>query len=89
MVNTEINLRSLAKERPGVFEVGRAVAKPVYIAWAIQKGNTDFAKLIDDALLATRKSGKMYELQNQVVRHDLQGHAGRDKVSRSGGTGVS
>jgi polar amino acid transport system substrate-binding protein len=63
VVNTEINLRSLAKERPGVFEVGHAVAKPVYIAWAIQKGNTDFAKLIDDALLATRKSGKMYELQ--------------------------
>lgn len=63
VVNTEINLRSLAKERPGVFEVGHAIAKPVYIAWAIQKGNTDFAKLIDDALLATRKSGKMYELQ--------------------------
>ena len=63
VVNTEINLRSLIQERKGVFALGRAIAKPVYIAWALKKGNTDTAKLIDEALLATRKSGKMYELQ--------------------------
>jgi polar amino acid transport system substrate-binding protein len=65
VVNTEINLRSLAKEKPGVFAVGEGIAKPVYIAWAIQKGNTEFAKAIDDAILAVRKSGKMYELQEK------------------------
>lgn len=65
VVNTEINLRSLIKEKPGVFQLGAAVAKPVYIAWALKKGNTDTAKLIDDALMATRKSGKMYELQKK------------------------
>lgn len=65
VVNTEINLRSLIKEKPGVFALGEGVAKPVYIAWAMQKGNTEFAKLIDDAILATRKSGKMYELQEK------------------------
>ena len=65
VVNTEINLRTLIKERPGVFKLGEAVAKPVYIAWAMQKGNTEFAKLIDDALMATRKNGKMYELQKK------------------------
>ena len=64
-VNTEINLRSLIKERPGVFALGEAVAQPVFIAWAIKKGNKDFAKLIDDAIIATRKSGKMYELQQK------------------------
>ena len=63
VVNTEINLRSLIKEKPGVFALGQAVAKPVYIAWAFQKGNTDTAKLIDESLSALRKSGKMYELQ--------------------------
>ena len=65
VVNTEINLRSLIKEKPGVFALGEGVAKPVYIAWAMQKGNTEFAKMIDDAILATRKSGKMYELQEK------------------------
>ena len=65
VVNTEINLRSLIKEKPGVFELGTAVSKPVYIAWAMQKGNTEFAKAIDDAILAVRKSGKMYELQEK------------------------
>lgn len=65
VVNTEINLRSLAKEKPGVFAVGQAVAKPVFIAWAMKKGNTDTAKLLDDALLGLRKSGKMYELQEK------------------------
>ena len=65
VVNTEINLRSLIKEKPGVFALGEAIAKPVYIAWALKKGNTDTAKLIDDALMATRKSGKMYELQKK------------------------
>ena len=65
VVNTEINLRSLLKEKPGVFELGPAVSKPVYIAWAMQKGNAEFAKVIDDAILAVRKSGKMYELQEK------------------------
>jgi len=65
VANTEINLRSLIKEKPGVFALGEGIAKPVYIAWAMQKGNTDFAKVIDDAILAVRKSGKMYELQEK------------------------
>ena len=65
VVNTEINLRSLMKEKPGVFALGEGIAKPVYIAWALKKGNKDTAKLIDDAIMATRKSGKMYELQKK------------------------
>lgn len=65
VVNTEINLRSLVKEKPGVFALGEAVGHPVFIAWAMQKGNTDTAKLISDALIALRKSGKMYELQQK------------------------
>jgi polar amino acid transport system substrate-binding protein len=63
--NTEINLRSLLKEKPGVFTLGEPVAKPVYICWAMQKGNAELAKLIDDALLEVRKSGKMYALQEK------------------------
>ncbi|HVZ51663.1 MAG TPA: transporter substrate-binding domain-containing protein [Pseudolabrys sp.] len=63
VVNTEINLRSLVKEKAGVFALGEGIAKPVYIAWAMKKGNTDLAKLIDAAIIAAKKSGKMAELQ--------------------------
>ena len=65
VVNTEINLRSLVEERKGVFSLGQAIAKPVYIAWALKKGNTDTVKLIDDALLALRQNAKMYEMQQK------------------------
>jgi polar amino acid transport system substrate-binding protein len=65
VVNTEINLRSLIEERKGVFALGQAIAKPVYIAWALKKGNTDTVKVIDDALLALRQNAKMYELQQK------------------------
>lgn len=65
VANTEISLRSLIKEKPGVFALGEGIAKPVYVAWAMKKGNTEFAKVINDALIATRKSGKMYELQEK------------------------
>jgi polar amino acid transport system substrate-binding protein len=65
VVNTEINLRSLIEERKGVFTLGQAIAKPVYIAWALKKGNVETVKLLDDALLAMRSSGKLYELQQK------------------------
>lgn len=65
VVNTEINLRTLLKERPGVFAIGQPVGQPVYIAWALRKDNKDTLKLVDDALISTRKSGKMYELQSK------------------------
>jgi len=63
--NTEINLRSLIKERTGVFALGEGIAKPVYIAWAMKKGNDALAKMIDDAIIAAKKSGKMAELQKK------------------------
>jgi polar amino acid transport system substrate-binding protein len=65
VANTEINLRSLIKEKPGVFALGEAVGKPVYIAWAMKKDNVELAKLINDALIKVRKSGEMYALQEK------------------------
>ena len=65
VVNTEINLRSLVAEKASVFALGEGVAQPVSIAWAMQKGNADFAKLVNEALASVRKSGKMYELQQK------------------------
>ncbi|MEO8523905.1 MAG: transporter substrate-binding domain-containing protein [Caldimonas sp.] len=65
VANTQISLNSLIKTKPGVFALGVAVGKPVYIAWAIKKGNAGVLKAIDDALLEVRASGEMYRLQEK------------------------
>ena len=65
VVNTFLSLNTVAKERPTVFELGEAVSKPTYIAWAVQKGNTDLLKAFNDFLLGARKDGSMYALQKK------------------------
>src|SRR5580692_8465437 len=65
VVNTFLSLATVAKERPTVFELGEAVSKPTYIAWAVQKGNTELLKVFNDFLLGARKDGSMYALQKK------------------------
>jgi polar amino acid transport system substrate-binding protein len=65
VVNTELSLKSVLATKPGVFEIGQAVSKPTYIAWALQKGNTDLLKVFNDFLLGARKDGSMYALQKK------------------------
>lgn len=65
VVNTIINLDSLVKERPKVFELGEPVSSQIYIAWAVKKGNTELLQFLDDFLLAQRKNGQMYALQTK------------------------
>ena len=63
VVNTIINLDSLVKERPKIFELGQPVSSQIYIAWAVKKGNAELRQFLDDFLLAQRKNGQMYALQ--------------------------
>jgi polar amino acid transport system substrate-binding protein len=65
VANTQISLMSLAKTRPDVFAVGQAIGKPVYIAWAVKKGNSGVGEMTNNILLELRKSGQMYELQQK------------------------
>ena len=65
VVNTLINLQSLVNEKPGVFELGKAVSKKIYIAWAVKKGNTELKDMLDQFLLAQRKNGEMERLQKK------------------------
>ena len=65
VVNTQINLQSLVNDKPGVFELGQAVSKKIYIAWVVKKGNTEVKELIDTFLLGARKSGEMAKLQQK------------------------
>lgn len=65
VVNTYLSLQSVAKAQPTIFELGEAVSKPTYIAWALQKGNKDLLKVFNDFLLGARKDGTMYALQKK------------------------
>jgi polar amino acid transport system substrate-binding protein len=65
VVNTLLSLQSVAAARPNVFAVGQAVSKPVYIAWAVQKGNTGLRDLINAELAAAKKNGSMESLQQK------------------------
>ncbi|SEG80955.1 transporter substrate-binding domain-containing protein [Marinobacterium lutimaris] len=65
VVNTDITLRSLMEERPGVFSLGEPVGEPGYKAWAVKKGNEAVLKVVNDAMLKVRESGEMYRLQEK------------------------
>src|ERR1700722_4510943 len=65
VVNTQLSLQSIAKSKPDTFEVGQAVSKPTYIAWAVVKGNAELLAMFNEFLLGTRKDGTMYALQKK------------------------
>jgi polar amino acid transport system substrate-binding protein len=65
VVNTVINLRTLVAEKPDVFELGEAVSAPTYVSWALKKGNKEILQFVNAALIAARRSGALYELQQK------------------------
>ena len=65
VVNTQINLQSLVQDKPKVFELGQAVSKKIYIAWAVKKGNAEVRDMLDTFLLGARRSGEMAALQQK------------------------
>jgi polar amino acid transport system substrate-binding protein len=65
VINTIINLRSLAADKPEVFEIGQAVSGRTVPAWAVAKGNTQLLALIDDFLKGQKKNGNLGALQQK------------------------
>jgi polar amino acid transport system substrate-binding protein len=65
VINTIINLRSLAADKPEVFEIGQAVSGRTVPAWAVAKGNTQLLALIDDFLKEQKKNGNLSALQQK------------------------
>jgi polar amino acid transport system substrate-binding protein len=65
VINTIINLKSLVADKPDVFEIGQAVSGRTVPAWAVQKGNAQLLALINDFLMAQKKSGNLATLQQK------------------------
>jgi polar amino acid transport system substrate-binding protein len=65
VINTVINLQSLVKEKPNVFELGLAVSGKSYPAWAVKKGNTELLAYLNAFLEEQKKNGTMAKLQEK------------------------
>ncbi|RJX77849.1 transporter substrate-binding domain-containing protein [Pseudomonas sp. LS-2] len=65
VANTDLTLSTLIKERGDMFVIGQPIGQPTYLAWAVNKGNSDVLKLVDDALMKLRANGEMYRLQKK------------------------
>jgi polar amino acid transport system substrate-binding protein len=63
VINTQINLNTIVKEKPDVFAIGEAVAAPGYAAWPVKKGNAELLALINQFLAQERASGDLAALQ--------------------------
>lgn len=65
VANTQINLHSLVATKPEGFVIGSSIGKPVYIAWAVKKGNAELLEMVNGVLAGVKKSGEMYQLQKK------------------------
>lgn len=65
VINTVINLKSLAAEKPAVFELGQAVSGKSYPGWAVKKGNSELLKFINEFIAKQKANGTMPALQKK------------------------
>jgi len=65
VINTVINLKSLAAEKPSVFELGQAVSGKSYPGWAVKKGNSELLKFINEFIAKQKANGTMPALQKK------------------------
>lgn len=65
VINTVINLKSLATEKPAVFELGQAVSGKSYPGWAVKKGNGELLKFINEFIAKQKANGTMPALQKK------------------------
>src|SRR3984957_8337986 len=64
VVNTVINLQTLAAEKP-IFEVGQAVSGPSFPAWAVAKDNKELLAFLNEFIAKEKASGRFAELQKK------------------------
>jgi polar amino acid transport system substrate-binding protein len=64
VVNTVINLQTLAAEKP-IFQVGQAVSGPSFPAWAVAKDNKELLAFLNEFIAKEKASGRFAELQKK------------------------
>src|SRR3984893_6290715 len=65
VVNTVINLKTLAAEKPAVFEVGQAVSGKSFPAWAVAKDNKELVAFLNEFIAKEKADGRFAVLQKK------------------------
>lgn len=65
VINTVINLKTLATEKPTVFTLGQAVSGKSYPGWALKKDNTELVAYMNEFIAKQKASGVMPGLQKK------------------------
>ena len=67
VVDDIAELAEAAKAKPKLFAIGQPVAHQSYVGWAVAKGNTDLAALLQDFMLKQRAKNGLATLQQKYL----------------------
>jgi len=65
VVNTKANLSGILKQSPDTFEMVDTFGDPVWISWAVRKGDQDLLDYLNKQILELRDSGELAKLQEE------------------------
>jgi len=65
VVNTKANLSGILKQNPDAFELVDTFGDPVWISWAVRKGDQDLLEYLNEQILALGDSGQLAEMQKE------------------------
>ncbi|MCI2255794.1 transporter substrate-binding domain-containing protein [Domibacillus sp. PGB-M46] len=63
VVNTKANLAGILKKNPDTYEIVDTFGEPMWIAWAVRKGDKELLDYLNKQILELRDSGKLEEMQ--------------------------
>ncbi|MEH7415747.1 transporter substrate-binding domain-containing protein [Neobacillus drentensis] len=63
VINTKANLAGVLKKNPDKYEIVGTFGEPMWIAWAVRKGDKELLDYLNKQILDLRDSGKLGEMQ--------------------------
>ncbi|MGQ4665492.1 transporter substrate-binding domain-containing protein [Metabacillus halosaccharovorans] len=65
VVNTKANLSGILKQSPDTFEMVDTFGEPMWISWAVRKGDQDLLDYLNEQILDLRDSGELAKMQEE------------------------
>jgi polar amino acid transport system substrate-binding protein len=65
VVNTKANLSVILKKSPDNFEIVDTFGEPMWLSWAVRKGDKQLLEYLNKQILELRDNGKLEELQKK------------------------
>ncbi|UGB33166.1 transporter substrate-binding domain-containing protein [Metabacillus sp. B2-18] len=65
VINTKANLSGILKQNPDTFEIVDTFGDPVWISWAVRKGDQDLLDYLNKQILELRNLGELAKMQEE------------------------